>query len=155
MIDVNLKAMNHIEKEFGTAIGYSDHTLGIEVPIAAVALGATIIEKHFTLDRCMEGPDHHASLEPGELKKMVMAIRNIEIAISGDGLKRPAVSELKNIQVARKSIVAKTNIREGEVFSDQNITTKRPGIGISPMQWDEIIGRKAIKDFTEDELIQI
>lgn len=155
MEDVNLKAMLSIEKEFGTKIGYSDHTLGIEVPIAAVALGATIIEKHFTLDRSMPGPDHKASLEPQELKEMVMAIRNVEKAIAGTGLKEVSSSESKNLAIARKSIVAKTNIRRGELFSESNLTVKRPGNGLSPMKWDEIIGRSALKDFDEDEQITL
>ena len=140
-------------KEFGTAIGYSDHTLGIEVPIAAVALGASVIEKHFTLDKTMEGPDHKASLEPDELKAMVSAIRNIEKAMSGTGEKGVSLSEQKNIAVARKSIVAKTTIKKGDVFSESNITVKRPGTGISPMKWDTIIGKTASKDFEIDELI--
>lgn len=155
MVDVNLKAMLAIEKEFGTEIGYSDHTLGIEVPTAAVALGAKIIEKHFTLDNKMEGPDHAASLEPQELKAMVSAIRNIEQAISGSGLKEPSESERKNMAIARKSIVAKTDIKMGEIFSEDNITVKRPGSGISPMDWDIVIGKPAIRDFESDELIEI
>ena len=153
--DVNLKAMDALRKEFGVEVGYSDHTKGIEVPIAAVALGATVIEKHFTLDRNMEGPDHKASLEPDELKAMVNAIRNIEKAISGDGTKHVSNSELKNIAIARKSIVAACDIKAGETFTEQNLTTKRPGDGISPMKWDEIVGMSAIRDFSEDELIQI
>ena len=155
MEDVNLKAMLHIKNEFGTSIGYSDHTLGIEVPIAAVALGATVIEKHFTLNKKMEGPDHKASLEPHELKAMVSAIRTIEQAIAGDGLKKPSNSELKNKEIARKSIVAKQTIQKGEPFTEKNLTTKRPGNGISPMKWDEIIGRKANKSYIEDELIEL
>src|SRR5690606_14434580 len=146
MKDVNLKAMLHIQKEFKTPIGYSDHTLGIEVPIAAVALGAVMIEKHFTLDKNMEGPDHKASLEPNELKAMVSAIRNIEAAISGTGLKEPSESETKNIAIARKSITAKTSIAKGDIFSEENLTVKRPGTGISPMLWDHIIGQKATRD---------
>lgn len=153
--DVNLKAMNTLRKEFGVEVGYSDHTKGIEVPIAAVALGATVIEKHFTLDRNMEGPDHKASLEPDELKAMVSAIRNIEKAIDGDGTKHVSESERKNIAIARKSIVAACDIKAGETFTEQNLTTKRPGDGISPMKWDEIVGMSAIRDFSEDELIQI
>lgn len=153
--DVNLKAMLHIQKELGTEIGYSDHTLGIEVPIAAVALGAKVIEKHFTLDKTMEGPDHKASLEPEELKAMVSGIRNIEKSIKGDGLKKPSESETKNIAIARKSIVAKKDIAEGELFSEENITVKRPGNGISPMKWDEVIGKTATKNFNEDELITL
>lgn len=153
MKDVNLKAMLSIQKELGTDVGYSDHTLGIEVSIAAVALGANVIEKHFTLDKHMEGPDHKASLEPQELKAMVMAIRNIDEAISGNGIKEPSPSEIKNIAIARKSIVAAKAIKCGEIFTHVNITTKRPGTGISPMNWDEVIGKKAVKDFVEDELI--
>ena len=153
--DVNLKAMDALRKEFGVEVGYSDHTKGIEVPIAAVALGATVIEKHFTLDRNMEGPDHKASLEPDELKAMVSAIRNIEKAVGGDGTKHVSESERKNIAIARKSIVAACDIKTGEVFTEQNLTVKRPGNGISPMKWDEIIGKTAIRDFAEDELIEI
>jgi N,N'-diacetyllegionaminate synthase len=155
MEDVNLKAMLHIQEVFGTKVGYSDHTLGIEVPIAAVALGASMIEKHFTLDKTMEGPDHKASLEPQELKAMVSAIRNIEKALSGSGNKEISSSELKNREIARKSIVAKTNIKKGEIFSEQNLTVKRPGSGISPMLWDKVLGEKAKRDFKEDELIEI
>ncbi|WP_436414235.1 N-acetylneuraminate synthase [Petrimonas sp.] len=155
MQDVNLCAMLHIQKEFGTPIGYSDHTLGIEVPIAAVALGASVIEKHFTLDKTMEGPDHKASLEPDELKAMVKAIRNIERAISGTREKSVSLSEQKNITVARKSIVAKATIKKGDLFSESNITIKRPGTGISPMKWDVVIGKTASKDFEIDELISI
>lgn len=153
MEDVNLKAMLHIREVFGVKVGYSDHTSGIEVPIAAVALGATMIEKHFTLDKNMEGPDHKASLEPYELKAMVSAIRNVEKAISGSGRKEVTESEKKNIPVARKSIVAKNRIKQGEIFSNDNITAKRPGTGISPMKWDEVIGRTASRDFEADELI--
>lgn len=155
MEDVNLKAMLTIKKKFGVDVGYSDHTLGIEVPIAAVALGASIIEKHFTLDRTMDGPDHVASLEPDELKSMVRAIRNIEQAMSGSGIKTPSRSELKNIKIARKSIVAAVDIKKGEVFTEKNITVKRPGNGISPMQWDSIIGQQASRDFKEDDLIEL
>lgn len=155
MCDVNLKAMLHIQNELGVKIGYSDHTQGIEVPIAAVALGATVIEKHFTLDRTLPGPDHKASLEPDELKGMVSAIRNIEKAISGSGRKAPSPSELKNKEVARKSIVAASNIKKGETFTNKNLAVKRPGNGISPMQWDEIIGKKAKRDFSDDELIEL
>jgi N,N'-diacetyllegionaminate synthase len=154
MCDVNLKAMLSIEKEFGVQIGYSDHTLGIEVPIAAVALGASIIEKHFTLDKNLSGPDHAASLEPKELKEMVKSIRNIESALSGNGIKEPSESELKNLEIARKSIVANKNIKKGEVLSELNITTKRPGTGISPMNWDNIVGQIAHKDYKEDDLIE-
>ncbi|MGJ1224636.1 N-acetylneuraminate synthase [Sphingobacterium siyangense] len=153
MQDVNLKAMLHIREAFSTDIGYSDHTLGIEVPIAAVALGARIIEKHFTLDQSMEGPDHAASLEPNDLEAMVSAIRNIEEAISGSGLKEPSESEKKNIAIARKSIVAKTTIKKGEILTELNLTVKRPGSGISPMRWDEVIGKIAVQDFQEDDLI--
>lgn len=152
--DVNLKAMETLKKAFSIPIGYSDHTKGIEVPIAAVAMGATIIEKHFTLDRNMEGPDHKASLEPSELKAMVQAIRNIENAI-GTGDKKPTPSETKNMDIARKSIVASQPIKKGEAFTEQNITTKRPGTGISAMQWRQILGQKATRDFAEDELIEV
>jgi N,N'-diacetyllegionaminate synthase len=155
MKDVNLLAMKTIQLKFSTKVGYSDHTLGTEVPIAAVALGAKIIEKHFTLDRNLPGPDQLASLEPNELKFMVDSIRNIELAISGSGEKLPNESERKNIEIARKSIVAKTNILKGEVFSEKNITTKRPGNGISPMQWDNVIGKIANKNFSEDDLIEM
>ncbi len=154
MQDVNLKAMYLLEKELETEIGYSDHTLGIEVPIAAVAMGAKVIEKHFTLDKTMEGPDHKASLEPEELKEMVKNIRNIELSL-GIEKKEASPSEIKNKEIARKSIVAKINIKKGEIFSEENLTVKRPGNGISPMKWDEIIGKKAIRDFEEDELIEI
>ena len=155
MQDVNLLAMNTIQNELGVQVGYSDHTLGIEVPIAAVALGACIIEKHFTLDKNMNGPDHKASLDPLELKEMVKLIRNIEFAISGSGIKEPSVSEIKNIEITRKSIVAKSKILKGERFTNSNITTKRPGTGISPMQWDLVIGKTAIQDFNIDDLIYI
>lgn len=155
MKDVNLKAMLHLQKEFGTAIGYSDHTLGIEVPIAAVALGASVIEKHFTLDKNMEGPDHAASLDPQELSAMVAAIRNIEQAISGNGIKTPSESEMKNKEIARKSIVAKKYIAKGEVFSEENLTVKRPGNGISPMEWDNVLGKIAKINYTEDQLIEL
>lgn len=153
--DVNLKAMDALRKEFGVEVGYSDHTKGIEVPIAAVALGASVIEKHFTLDRNMEGPDHKASLEPDELKAMVSAIRNIEKAVGGDGTKHVSESERKNITIARKSIVAAYDIKVGETFTEQNLTVKRPGNGISPMRWEEVIGAKAIRNFSEDELIEL
>jgi len=155
MEDVNLKAMLHIQQEVGVNIGYSDHTLGIEVPIAAVALGATVIEKHFTLDKTLPGPDHKASLEPEELKAMVSAIRNIEKAIGGSGLKEVSKSEAKNKPIARKSIVATKAIKKGDLFSVENLTIKRPGTGISPMQWDEVIGKTAKKDFEEDDLIEL
>ncbi|MGV8058382.1 MAG: N-acetylneuraminate synthase [Smithellaceae bacterium] len=151
--DVNLKAMLTIGHAFGVAVGYSDHTNGIEVPIAAVAMGAIVIEKHFTLDRNLPGPDHQASLEPHELTDMVLRIRNIEKAL-GTGVKKPSLSELKNKSIARKSIVAATAIKAGEVFTDKNITIKRPGTGITPMRWDEIIGRKATKHYQRDELIE-
>ena len=153
--DVNLKAMDALRKEFGVDVGYSDHTRGIEVPIAAVALGATVIEKHFTLDKNMEGPDHKASLEPDELKAMVCAIRNIEKAIAGDGTKHVSESESKNIAIARKSIISGCDIKKGEMLSRNNLTVKRPGIGISPMRWEEVIGTKAIRDFKEDEIIEV
>lgn len=152
--EVNLNAMDTMRKHFEMNIGYSDHTKGIEVPIAAVAKGATIIEKHFTLDKNMTGPDHKASIEPNELKQMVKAIRNVEQAL-GDGKKRLMPSEEKNILVARKSIVAKKDIKAGERLSEENITTKRPGTGISPMKWYEVIGKRAKRDFREDELIEI
>ena len=152
--DVNLNAMNTIKAEFDLPIGYSDHTQGIEIPIAAVALGATVIEKHFTLDRTMEGPDHKASLEPNELKAMVSAIRNVEVAI-GSGEKKPAESEKKNMVIARKSIIAKHYITKGEVFTEENLTIKRPGNGISPMKWFEVMGQAASRDFREDELIEL
>lgn len=155
MEDVNLRAMLHIAQELGVAVGYSDHTLGIEVPIAAVALGATVIEKHFTLDKTLPGPDHRASLEPEELKAMVSAIRNIEKAIGGSGLKEVSKSEEKNKAIARKSIVATAAIAKGEVLTAAKLGTKRPGTGLSPMLWDEVIGSKAIRDFEEDDLITI
>jgi N,N'-diacetyllegionaminate synthase len=154
MSEVNLQAMLTIGRAFGVAVGYSDHTTGIEVSIAAVALGATVIEKHFTMDRNLPGPDHKASLEPDELRAMVAAIRNIERAL-GDGIKRPTESELKNRTAGRKSIVAARDIREGEAFSDEILTTKRPGNGISPMRWDEVIGRKARRGYERDELIEL
>ncbi len=155
MSDVNLNAMLTIQKMFGVKVGYSDHTMGIEVPIAAVALGGTMIEKHFTLDRSLPGPDQLASLEPDELKNMVYSIRNIEKAIGGTGIKEPSESEIKNISIARKSIVAKTSIQKGDRFTEFNITTKRPGMGLSPMKWDEVIGKVACQDFDEDELIKL
>jgi N,N'-diacetyllegionaminate synthase len=154
MEDVNLKAMLSLKESFGCDVGYSDHTRGIEVPIAAAALGATVLEKHFTLDRNMEGPDHKASLEPEELKEMVQAVRNIEKAL-GTGIKEPTEAELKNRLVARKSIVAAKDIKMGELFTEDNITTKRPGSGISPMRWKDVIGTKAVRDFEEDELIEL
>ena len=152
MEDVNLNAMLTIQKEFGVAVGYSDHTLGIEVDIAAVAMGASCIEKHFTLDKTMDGPDHKASLEPEELKAMVGAIRNIEKAL-GSSEKKPSSSETVNIDVARKSIVAGQSIKKGDKLSSKNITTKRPGTGISPMKWDTIIGTPAKRDYQMDDLI--
>lgn len=152
--DVNLKAMSTLHDRYGVDIGYSDHTRGIEVPIAAVAMGARVIEKHFTLNRNMEGPDHKASLEPAELRTMVQSIRHIEEAI-GDGRKEPTKSEKPNITIARKSIVAKRNIKKGEVFSEENLTTKRPGSGISPMRWNEVLGNVAVRNFGEDELIEL
>jgi N,N'-diacetyllegionaminate synthase len=154
MEEVNLRAMQSIHEALGVSVGYSDHTQGIEVAIAAVAMGATVIEKHFTLDRNLPGPDHQASLEPSELKDMVTAIRNIEAAL-GDGIKRPTPSEARNKSLARKSLVASRAITAGEVFTTENITTKRPGTGISPMCWDEFIGKKAVRDFAADELIEI
>jgi N,N'-diacetyllegionaminate synthase len=152
MEDVNLNAMLTMQREFDVAIGYSDHTLGIEVDIAAVAMGASCIEKHFTLDKTMEGPDHKASLEPEELKEMVEAIRNIEKAL-GSSEKNPSPSESINIDIARKSIVASRSIKKGDKLSSKNITTKRPGIGINPMKWDEIVGTLSKKDYRMDELI--
>lgn len=153
MEDVNLSAMQTIGKAFGVRTGYSDHTCGIEVPIAAVALGATVIEKHFTLSRELPGPDHRASLEPDELAAMVKAIRNIESAL-GNGSKEVSASERKNMVVARKSIVAMHAISKGEVFTEENITVKRPGNGVSPMLWDKVLGQKACRDFKEDEPIE-
>lgn len=152
--DVNLQAMVTLGKCFGVRVGYSDHTKGIEVPIAAVAMGAQIIEKHFTLDKTLPGPDHVASLEPDELEAMVKAIRNIEKAI-GTGIKQVSSSEKKNIAIARKSIIATRDIKAGEVFTEDNLTVKRPGSGISPMRWDEVIGQTAKRDFVEDELIKL
>lgn len=154
MNEVNLRAMQSIHLSLGVAVGYSDHTPGIEVAIAAVAMGASVIEKHFTVDRDLPGPDHKASLEPEELKAMVAAIRNIEIAL-GDGIKRLTESEARNKPVARKSLVASRRIKAGDVFGDQNVTAKRPGTGISPMRLDEVIGRIAPRDFAEDELIEL
>ncbi len=152
--DVNLRAMPALGEALGVPVGYSDHTLGIEVPIAAAALGAVVIEKHFTLDRHMEGPDHGASLEPEELRQMVEAIRRIEEAM-GSPEKKPSPSERKNIAVARRSIVAARDIRKGEIFTEENITAKRPGSGLSPMRWEEVLGMRAIRDFAEDECIEI
>lgn len=152
--DANLKAMLTMKETFKVNVGYSDHTLGIELPIAAAALGAVVIEKHFTLDKKMEGPDHRASLEPAELKAMVSAIRNVTSAL-GDGIKRPSRSETKNLDVIRKSIVAAKVIEEGELFTTENLIVKRPGNGLSPMEWDNILGRRAIREFRPDDLIEI
>lgn len=154
MEDVNLAAMAAMRRRFGLPVGYSDHTAGIEVPIAAVALGATVIEKHFTLDRAMQGPDHKASLDPAQLKAMVRAIRNVEIAV-GSEEKKVSASEAKNMAVARKSIVAARKIKKGEILSDDNLTTKRPGSGISPMMWEEICGQRATRDYMPDEQIDM
>ncbi|MEQ1794856.1 MAG: N-acetylneuraminate synthase [Nitrospira sp.] len=154
MNEVNLRAMQSIQAAFGVAVGYSDHTAGIEVAVAAVAMGASVIEKHFTLDRNFPGPDHKASLEPAELKAMVTAIRHIEVAL-GDGIKRLTPSEARNRPVARKSLVASRQIKSGELFSLENLTAKRPGTGISPMRLDEVIGRVAPRDFGVDELIEL
>lgn len=151
---VNLQAMHTLKKEFGYDVGYSDHTNGIEIPVAAVAMGATIIEKHFTLNHNMEGPDHKASLEPEELRNMIRAIRNVEKAF-GNGKKTPSKVEKRNIPIVRKSIVAASHIRKGDVFSDRNLTTKRPGKGMSPMQWENIVGTIAKRDYDEDELIEV
>ena len=152
--DVNLRAMHDIASRFNVQVGYSDHTRGIEVPIAAVALGATVIEKHFTLDNNLPGPDHKASLEPHQLKMMVESIRHIEEAL-GNGVKDISNSERKNIAIARKSIVAATTIKKGELFTEENLTVKRPGGGISPMKWDEVIGTTASRDFLPDETITL
>ena len=154
LIDVNLKAIKTLKQAFGLNVGYSDHTEGIEVSIAAVALGATIIEKHFTLDKKLPGPDHKASVEPQELKALVNAIRTVKMAL-GDGIKRVTTSELGNIKVARKSLVAATSIKKGERFTTENISIKRPGVGISPMRYEEIMGRLAPRDFYKDDLIEI
>ena len=152
--DVNLKAMLTLKEKFDCKVGYSDHTPGIEIPTAAAAMGASVIEKHFTLSRNMEGPDQKASLEPDELRTMVTAIRNIELAL-GNGKKEPAGSEMKNMPIARKSIIAKRNIKAGEILAEENITTKRPGSGISPMEWFHVIGTRAVRDFAEDEMIEL
>jgi hypothetical protein len=154
MQDVNLRAMVRLRDAFGVAVGYSDHTPGIEVAIAAVSLGATVIEKHFTMSRDLPGPDHKASLEPNELKDMVQAIRNIEIAL-GDGVKRLTASEARNEPFARKSLVAACAIAAGEPFSEANVTVKRPGTGVSPMRWDDMLRRRAPRDFEADELIEL
>ena len=151
---VNLNVMKNLKNRFGCSVGYSDHTQGIEIDLAAVALGAEVIEKHFTLDRSLPGPDHRASLEPAELKAMVNGIRKVELAL-GTEEKRPSVEELANRAVARKSIVAKRNITAGEILTVDNITTKRPGIGINPMKWRDVLGTKAVRDFFEDELIEL
>ncbi|WKY45539.1 N-acetylneuraminate synthase [Eubacteriaceae bacterium ES2] len=152
--DVNLNAMITMQKFFNLPVGYSDHTMGVEIPIAAVAIGASIIEKHFTLDRNMAGPDHKASLEPDELSAMVKAIKHVERSM-GNGIKKPAESERKNIIVVRKSIVAKMRISKGEILSDNNLTVKRPGTGVSPMNWFDVIGTSAVRNFEEDEFIEI
>lgn len=154
MFEVNLNAMKKIGREFGVRFGYSDHTLGIEISIAAVALGASVIEKHFTLDRKMNGPDHHASLEPIELGKMISCIRNIELAL-GDGHKKPTDSEIEIAKIARKSIVARRDIKKGEIFTSENLTTKRPGTGINPMRWDNLIGLVSTRSYEADELIEL
>lgn len=151
---VNLRAMQTLQREFACAVGYSDHTPGIEVAVAAAAMGAVVIEKHFTLDRTMEGPDHKASLEPCELKNLVTAIRHVDEAM-GDGIKAAAECEIKNKSVARKSIVAARDIAAGELYTEDNLTTKRPGNGISPMRWHEILGTHAVRDFAADELIEV
>ena len=151
--DVNLKAMETMKEAFGLPVGYSDHTKGLEIPVAAVAMGACVIEKHFTLDRNMEGPDHKASIEPDELKSMVDQIRHVESAI-GNGEKKVSASEAKNKDIARKSIIAKTAIAKGDVFSEDNVTTKRPGSGINPMRWFELLGKTAKHDYQEDYLIE-
>ncbi len=151
--DVNLKAMETMRDAFDLPVGYSDHTKGLEIPVAAVARGACVIEKHFTLDRNMEGPDHKASIEPDELKQMVSMIRHVEVAI-GDGVKKVSASEAKNQDIARKSIIAKTAIKAGDIFTEENITTKRPGNGINPMRWFELLGKKAKHDYEEDYLIE-
>ena len=154
MSDVNLSAMRTINEKFNVSVGYSDHTLGIEIPIAAVALGAVIIEKHFTLDRNLPGPDHKASLEPTEFKAMVSGIRNIEEGL-GDGIKRPMPSELLNLEIVRKSIVASTEIKKGELLTAENLTTKRPGSGLSPIYWDSVLGTQAIRSYLKDEFIEL
>jgi N,N'-diacetyllegionaminate synthase len=152
MNEVNLLAMQSLKKIFKLDVGYSDHSLGIEIPIAAVSLGATIIEKHFTLDRNLTGPDHAASLEPLELKSMVKAIRNIEVAL-GDGVKAPMPSEIENREIVRKSIVALRAINKGDIFNSDNLTTKRPGSGVSPMAWDRVVGKVSERAYLADELI--
>ena len=152
--DANLRAMLTLKETFGCQVGYSDHTPGIEAAVAAVAMGASVIEKHFTLDRGMEGPDQKASLEPDELAAMVRAIRNVELAM-GNGIKAPAESEKKNMEIARKSIIAAKAIKKGELLTEENITVKRPGSGVSPMRWFDVLGTRAVRDFGEDELIEI
>ncbi len=152
--DVNLNAMETMRAVFGKEVGYSDHTLGIEVPVAAAALGAVIIEKHFTLDKDMEGPDHKASLEPEELAAMIKAVRNIETAL-GSSEKKPSPSELKNLAAARKSIVARRNIRQGELLTEENLAVKRPGTGISPMRYPDVLGTRAVRDFKADQFIEL
>lgn len=152
--DVNLSAMRTIARAFSVSVGYSDHSPGIEIPIAAVALGASVVEKHFTVDSKLPGPDHRISLEPGELKAMVLAIRNVEMAL-GDGIKRPSLSEMENIKLVRKSLVAAVPISKGELLSEKNLAIKRPGMGISPARWSEVLGRPALRDFQTDELIEI
>ena len=154
MPDINLHAMQSIRTKFGVNVGYSDHTLGIEISLAAVALGATVIEKHFTLDRTLTGPDHKASLEPRELKSMIEGIRNIEVAL-GDGVKRIMPSELQNISIGRKTIVAKCSIKTGDFFTSSNLSTKRAGEGLSPMEWDKVMGTKATQDYSPDQVIRI
>ena len=146
--------MVEMQKELKVSVGYSDHTIGLEVPVAAVALGAKVIEKHFTLNRNMSGPDHLASLDPKQLKSMVKSIRNTEKSL-GSSFKRPSAEEIKNKEIVRKSIVAQKKINVGEMLTEENLTVKRPGTGISPMRWDEVIGRKANRNFNEDELIEI
>ncbi len=152
--DVNLTAMVSISRAFGVEVGYSDHTQGIEVALSAVALGATVIEKHFTIDRTLSGPDHSASLEPTELKSMITSIRNIEMAL-GDGIKRPSKSEKKNRDATRRSLVANTEIKDGELFTTSNLVAKRPGSGISPMRWDEVVGKRARRNFAKDEIVTL
>ena len=151
---VNLRAMDTMRERFGMPVGYSDHTEGIEIPVAAVAMGAVVIEKHFTLDRTLPGPDHKASLEPGELTDMVSQIRAVESAL-GDGTKSPAPAEVPNIPIARKSIVAATAIKRGELFTEENLTAKRPGTGLSPMLWESVVGQRAVRDFEADEMIEL
>ena len=152
--DANLNAMLTLKRKFGVNVGYSDHTIGIEIPIAAVSMGATVIEKHFTLDKNMDGPDHKASLEPKEFREMVLAIRNVEKAM-GNGEKIPTASEIANISIARKSIVASKAIKKGDFFSEDNITTKRPGTGLSPMRWNDILGTRATRNYSVDEMIEL